>query len=563
MTHFMGEEPWWYGRIAYQIYLKSFLDSNGDGIGDIRGLISRLDYLKSLGVDILWLSPCYPSPWADQGYDISDYYDIHPRYGTLADMDELIAEASKREMHLLLDLVSNHCSDEHVWFREACRDPEGRFGKYFYIEERDPSGTLPNNWRSVFGGPVWEPLPGHPEKLYLHTFHKKQPDLNWENPEVREAVFQNAEWWLDRGIAGFRIDAITYIKKDLPFESGRADREDGLCYIERSEKSAKGLGEFLREMRDRVFAPRKAFTIGEVFDEQEDELEALIGQNGYFSSIFDFSHIAYGEERLGWYSWKHATCEDFRQCVTASQKRIGRSGYFSNVLENHDRPRAASYYLPPEGRTETGKKCLALAYYMLRGIPFIYQGQEIGMENYPFQSLDEFNDVSAIDEYQVARDAGLDEGKAFETACSFSRDNARTPMQWDDTPQAGFTSGVPWIRLNPDYIRINVREQEGREDSLLNFYRAMSRLRKSPEYFHTFASGDFEPVMEDQKGLLAYYRKEEKAVLVLANLKPQRQDVPIEFPFRLLLNNMETCQMEKGLILLKPWQGIVVEKVEV
>ena len=553
------KHAWWYGKIAYQIYLKSFSDSNGDGIGDLCGILSRLDYLKSLGVDILWLSPCYPSPMADQGYDISDYYNIDPRYGTLADMDELISEAAKRKMFILLDLVANHCSDEHEWFKRACEDPNGSYGKYFYIEDRDPSGLLPCNWRSVFGGSVWEPLPNHPDKLYLHTFHKKQPDLNWENPEVRENIYKNAAWWLKRGIAGFRIDAITYIKKVIPFRNEQADREDGLCYIGRSEESVKGLGIFLRELKSRVFEPAKALTIGEVFNEQEDELKLLIGENGYFSSMFDFSHIAWGQGRLGWYSCEDITTEAYKRCVIDAQCRIGSNGYFSNVLENHDRPRAANRYLPLEGRTEAGKKCLALAYFMLRGIPFIYQGQEIGMENFPFRSHGEFNDITAIDEYQVSLEAGLGEEKALAVSCAFSRDNARTPMQWDGTENAGFTSGTPWFPVNPGYTRINVAEQENRADSLLNFYRKMAALRKSPGYFETFSFGDFVPALEGRKSLIAYHRKGEKELMVLANLKSERETVPIPSGSRILLNTTDGCCWEKGLLILEGWQGIVLE----
>ena len=555
-----GEKlPWWYGKIACQIYLKSFQDSNGDGIGDIRGVISRLDYLKSLGVDILWISPCYPSPWVDQGYDISDYYDIDPRYGTLAEMDELIGEAARRGMHILMDLVANHCSDQHPWFRKACSDPEGPYGKYFYIERKDPSGKLPCNWRSVFGGPAWDPLPGQPDWVYLHTFHRKQPDLNWENPEVRRSVYHNCLWWLDRGIAGFRIDAITYIKKDLPFTDAPADREDGLCYIGRSPESVKGLGVFLRELRDTVFAPRKALTIGEVFNEQRDELEKMIGPDGYFSSMFDFSHIAFGQGRQGWHSWKQITTEDYKQCVIEAQGRIGTIGCFSNVLENHDRPRAASRYLPPEGRNEAGKKCLALAYFMLRGIPFIYQGQEIGMENLTFRSPEEFVDISAIDEYQVSLNAGIGEAGALRIAGSFSRDNARTPMQWSDGENAGFTTGTPWMRMHPEYRHVNVKEQEERPDSLLNFYRAMAALRKSPEYFSTFAAGEFSPAFEERKGLLAYCRRGERNLLILANLKSEEETIPLPDSRKILLNNLSTCRIEQSRIILAGWQGIVLE----
>ena len=463
------KSAWWYGRIAYQIYLKSFSDSNGDGIGDLRGVISRLDYLKDLGVDILWLSPCYPSPWADHGYDISDYYDIDPRYGTLSDMDELIAEAGKRGMRILLDLVANHCSDEHAWFRKACMDPEGRCGRYFYIEDIAPSGKLPCNHRSVFGGSVWEPLPGHPDKVYLHTFHKKQPDLNWENPEVRENIYRNAAWWLDRGIAGFRIDAVTYIKKELPFADEPADRE----------LAAKFEGSFSFE---RSYGPDFSYV-------QWPSTLRYIGD--YAFNFYSFKKFTM--KRLGWYSWDRITTEDYKQCVMDAQRRAGKRRYLSNVIENHDRPRAANRYLPPEGRTEAGKKCLALAYFMLRGIPFIYQGQEIGMENYPFRSAAEFDDVTAIDEYRVSLAAGLGEDQALEISAGLSRDNARTPVQWDETENAGFTTGMPWLPVNPGYTRINVREQEERPDSLLNFYRAMASLRKEPKYFGTFAWGDFEP----------------------------------------------------------------------
>ena len=552
-------KQWWYGKIAYQIYLKSFYDSNGDGIGDIRGVILKLDYLKSLGVDILWLSPCYPSPWADQGYDISDYYNIDPRYGTLSDMDELIAEAANRKISILMDLVVNHCSDEHEWFKKACEDPDGRYGRYFYIEDRRISGELPSNQRSVFGGSVWEPLPGNPGKLYLHTFHKKQPDINWENHEVRESVYSIASWWMDRGIAGFRIDAVTYIKKELPFINRPADREDGLCYIGRSKEIAEGLSVFLGEMRDRVFVPRHALTIGEVFNAQENETEAMIGENGYFSSMFDFSHISLGQKKLGWYSWDPVTIEDYKKCVTEAQQRIAGIGYFSNVIENHDRPRAANRYLPDSGRSEDGKKCLALAYFMLRGIPFIYQGQEIGMENYPFKSADEFDDVTSIDEYRVSLEAGLDEERALETAAGLSRDNTRTPMQWDDTDNAGFTTGEPWFPVNPGYKVINAGEQEGRSDSLLNFYRRMSGLRKAKEYINTFAYGDFIPEYEDREGLFAYHRRGEKDLLVLANLKEEEEVVRIASGFGILLNTMDEFSTEKDMLHLRGWQGVIVE----
>ena len=307
------KRKWWHDKVAYQIYPKSFFDSNGDGIGDIPGIISKLDYLKELGVDIVWISPCYPSPMADQGYDISDYYNIHPAFGTLDDMDRLLTEARKRDMYILLDLVVNHCSDEHEWFEKACADPDGKYGNFFYIEDKK-EGQLPCNWRSYFGGSVWEPLPGHPDKQYLHLFHKKQPDLNWENPEVREEVYKNINWWLDRGLSGFRIDAIINIKKKLPYKDYASDRADGLCTVDNMLAEAQGVGEFLGEMRDRTFDPHEAFSVGEVFNEKDEELPDFIGDNGYFSTMFDFAPVVFGGSTKGWYDRQRITPDDYKNC---------------------------------------------------------------------------------------------------------------------------------------------------------------------------------------------------------------------------------------------------------
>ena len=274
------KKQWWHDKVAYQIYPKSFCDSNGDGIGDIPGIISKLDYLKELGVDIVWISPMYKSPLADQGYDISDYYSIDPRFGTMEDMERLIMEAKKRDMYILMDLVVNHCSDEHEWFQKAVQDPDGKYGNFFYIRDRKEGEPLPCNWRSYFGGPVWEPLPGHPDKQYLHVFHKKQPDLNWENPEVREEVYKNIRWWMEKGLGGFRIDAIINIKKKLPFSDYPADRDDGLSYIGNMLEEAQGIGDFLGEMQEKAFRPYQAFTVGEVFTAKEEEIKDFIGDDG-------------------------------------------------------------------------------------------------------------------------------------------------------------------------------------------------------------------------------------------------------------------------------------------
>lgn len=550
-------KKWWHDKVAYQIYPKSFCDSNGDGIGDIPGIISKLDYLKDLGVNILWLSPCYRSPMADQGYDISDYYDIDPKFGTMEDMDRLIAEAKKREMYILMDLVVNHCSDEHEWFRKACEDPQGKYGNFFYL--RDKKDGRPTNWRSYFGGSVWEDLPGT-DKQYLHVFHKKQPDLNWENPEVREEVYKNINWWLEKGLGGFRIDAIINIKKAFPFHDYEPDREDGLSSIDNMLREAHGIGEFLGEMRDRTFKKYDAFAVGEVFNEKPEEIGDFIGENGYFSSMFDFAGTVFGASEKGWYDAKPITPNDYKRCCFQTQAKIGTTGFVSNIIENHDEPRGVSRYIPEGDCCKESKKMLAALNFMLRGIPFIYQGQEIGMENVEFHSIEEVDDISTLDEYKVALEAGLEEKEALQAVAKLSRDNARTPMQWDDSENAGFTTGKPWLRINPNYKKINVKEQLEDEDSVLGFYKKLIALRKNPEYKDTIVYGTLEPVWEERCGLMAYYRKGEKTLLVIGNYQKEEQELLLPNAYKkVLLNNYPHLSQEKNKLLLRGYQVLILE----
>ena len=553
------ERKWWHEKVAYQIYPKSFYDSNGDGIGDIPGIIDKLDYLKDLGVDIVWISPCYPSPFADQGYDISDYYNINPVFGTLEDMDLLLAEAKKRDMYILLDLVVNHCSDEHEWFKKACEDPDGKYGNFFYITDKK-EGELPCNWRSYFGGPVWETLPGHPDKQYLHVFHRKQPDLNWENPEVREEIYKNINWWLDRGVSGFRIDAIINIKKKFPFADYPVDRPDGLSSIQNMLKEATGIGEFLSEMQARTFGPHNAFSVGEVFDEKDEELPDFIGDGGYFSSMFDFSTTIFGGSPNGWYDRKIITPDDYKECCFHSQQRVGDIGYLSNIIENHDEPRGVSHYIPDGDLSLHSKKLLATMYFMLRGLPFIYQGQEIGMENMHFQSIDQVDDINTIDEYHVAKNAGLNEKEALSCISRYSRDNARTPVQWNDSANAGFTSGNPWLPLNPNYKEINVASQENDPDSLLSFYKELIALRKNPEYKETVVYGELIPYLEEQHNLMSYYRKGDKTLLVLGNFQKEPQTVKLPSAcHKVLLNNYPELNISDDSVILDNYQAVVIE----
>lgn len=552
------EKKWWQDKVAYQIYPKSFYDTNGDGIGDLPGIIEKLDYLKELGVDIVWLSPCYRSPLADQGYDIYDYYDIDPRFGTMEDMDRLIAEAKKRDMYIVMDLVVNHCSDEHEWFKKACKDPDGKYGRFFYLRDKE-DGKLPTNWRSYFGGPVWEDLPGT-NKQYLHVFHKKQPDLNWENPELREEVYKNINWWLDKGLGGFRIDAIINIKKALPMHNYEPDREDGLCSINKMLEEAAGIGEFLGEMRDRTFKPHDAFSVGEVFNAKDDELPDFIGNNGYFSSMFDFNETIFGGSEKGWYDCKEITPDDYKRCCFETQAKMGDFGFVSNIIENHDEPRGVSHYIPEGDCCDTSKKMLAALNFMLRGLPFIYQGQELGMENIPFKSIDEVDDISTLDEYKVALDAGLTPEAALKAVARRSRDNARTPMQWTGGENAGFTAGTPWLRVNPNYTAINVEKESGDPDSVLNFYKKLIALRKNPEYKETVVYGTLEPFMEDRHNLMAYYRKGDKTLLVVGNYQRDEQEIALPAACKkVLINNYPDVVMDGAAVKLHGYQVLVME----
>lgn len=549
----MMKKEWWHGKTAYQIYPKSFYDSNGDGIGDIPGITAKLDYLKELGVDMVWISPVYLSPCADQGYDIADYYQIDPVFGTMEDMDELLEEAKKREIGVVMDLVVNHCSDEHEWFKKACEDPEGEYGKYFYLEKKK-EGKLPCNWRSYFGGPVWEQMPGS-DWYYLHVFHKKQPDLNWENPVVRERIYEMINWWLDKGLAGFRIDAIINIKKPQMFKDYPPDREDGLCDMGTVLADTSGIGDFLREMRDRTFRPHEAFSVGEVFNAKDGELGDFVGEEGYFSSIFDFRQTVEGKSVDGWYAARIPTPDDYKRCCFESQREMEGTGFYSNIIENHDEPRGVSHYLPKEARNSKGKKLLAALYFMLKGLPFIYQGQELGMENRCFASIDEVDDISSRDEYQVCLEAGLSPAEAMEVVSRYSRDNARTPFQWSGEENGGFTTGKPWLELNENYREINLEQQRNDPDSLFAFYQKLIGLRKDPEYRDTVVYGKTEPVLEEESGIMAYFRQGEgQRILVAGNFGQEERLIRIDGvdkgSFRLLLSNGgEPVLDERGMVL--------------
>ena len=554
------EKDWWKGKVAYQIYPKSFKDSNGDGVGDLKGITEKLDYLQDLGIDILWLSPIYKSPFIDQGYDISDYYAIDPIFGTMENMEELIAEGKKRGISIIMDLVVNHCSSHHEWFQKALEDPDGPYADYFYIIESDKE---PNNWESYFGGSVWEPVPGT-NKYYLHSFHKDQPDLNWQNPILREEIYKMINWWLDKGIAGFRIDAIINIKKDLEWRSLPSDRDNGLVPVPESLVNAQPIEPFLKELKERTFAKYNAFTVGEVFNETDEELHFFIGKDGVFSSIFDFKQTMLGQEGKGWFDHSLPTADELKESIFQAHERADSIGVLSTIIENHDEPRGVSHYIAEGPVNDTSKKALGTIQILRKGIPFIYQGQEIGMENQVFESVEDFDDIATINGYHVAKEAGLSEEEALAAIAKYSRDNARTPMQWSAEPGLGFSDGSAWLISPKPNVAINVEDQEKDPNSILNYYRQLTALYRHPLYGNTIRFGDMIPAYRDRENIIAFERRGDKRLLVVSNFQNRQATLELPAPIKtVVLNNTAGLFQEGDQVLeLVPYQTVVLELVE-
>lgn len=553
------ERKWWQNAIAYQIYPKSFCDSNGDGIGDIRGIISKLDYLQDLGVDVVWISPMYRSPMVDNGYDISDYYDIDPQFGTMADMDELISEADKRGIKIIMDLVINHSSDQHAWFQNALTGPDALYRDY-YVFKDGKDGRPPNNWRSQFGGSAWEQVPDG--QYYLHVFAKQQPDLNWENPKLRQELADMVNFWLEKGLGGFRVDAITYIKKKQDFADLPADADDGMGDIYHACLNQPGIGDFLTELREKTFDRFDCMTVAEAPGVPYEDLGDYISDHGYFSMIFDFSYADLDLENSNgvWCKPTPWTVNHFRELLYQSQLAVQKEGWGAVYLENHDQPRSLTKYLPEADRQYPGITMLATLYFLLRGTPFIYQGQELGMDNCPMDSIDEFDDLSTKDQYQRGLDEGLTPEEALRLTAARSRDMARTPFQWDDTANAGFTTGTPWLKVNPAYHTVNAKAQCADAHSIHAYYKALVRLRKHSEYSDIFGYGTFAPALEQYDNVVAYTRTwEGKRLLVINNYQNKEIVVHLEEPIQaVVLNNYEGDAPSGQDITLKPYQSLVL-----
>lgn len=552
--------PWWKDKIVYQIYPKSFFDSNGDGIGDLRGIIEKLPYLADLGVDILWICPFYQSPMADNGYDISDYYRVDPQFGTDEDALELIRAADARGIKIILDLVINHTSNEHEWFKLAWADPTGEYGQYYYIREGQAGGP-PTNWRSLFGGNAWEPI-RDTGLYYLHVFAREQPDLNWENPVVREKLYAMVNWWLDKGLAGFRIDAITFIKKNLEFPMFEPDQPDGLALIQKASLNQPGIEDFLTELKERTFKPHQSLTVAEAPGVPFEDLPKYVGEDGFFSMIFDFSIADIDICEDVWHIGSGWTVPDFRNAFYALMAETQKTGWSANYLENHDQPRSLNKYIPAQDIGYASATMLACLVLLARGTPYIYQGEELGMTNCPMDSIDEYNDLSTHDKYARALAAGLSEAEALQAMFARSRDHARTPFPWDDSEKAGFTTGQPWLKINPNYPQVNAKAQMNDGTSIRAFYKKLIQLRKAPATRDCLVDGDFQPVEALDQHIIAFTRNHGTgSVLVALNFQNQPATLAIADQYdTILLNNSATIDRHAGQVKLAPYQAVVLSR---
>lgn len=510
---------WWQKTIAYEIYVRSFKDSDGDGMGDLNGITSELDHLKDLGVGAIWLTPCYVSPQADNGYDIADYYNIDPAYGSMEDMDRLLSEAKKRDIKIVMDLVFNHTSDENEWFIESRKSTDNDKSDWYIWADPKADGSAPTNWRSIFGGSAWEYDEGR-KQYYLHTFLPQQPDLNWANPEVRKAVRDVANFWIDKGVGGFRMDAITYIKKPDIFTDGTPDADDGMTGIHYMTANTPGILDYLHEFKSAVQDGTDIFTVGEANGVSADELNDWVGSDGVFDMVFEFGLVTIDlPNESNWCETRDWKLPEFKAFFTDSLRSSDESGgWFPVFLENHDQPRSIDHFTPGDGDRTARAKALATLLLTMRGTPFIMQGEELGFVNVNWPSIDDYNDISTKNHYTFAIDEGYSEEEAMAGVHHFARDSARTPMQWDASENAGFTEGTPWLPLYPDHTEFNRDTEKKDPDSILNYYIALAKLRTDHD---EFISGSYEDIMPKNDSIFAYTRKYgNRKATVLINLTP-------------------------------------------
>lgn len=557
------KKQWWHYEIAYQIYPKSFQDTNGDGIGDINGIREHLKDLKELGVTIIWLSPIFSSPMADHGYDISDYYNVDPSFGTNEDLKLLIQEAGEVGIKVLMDLVINHTSDQHEWFKKGVQDPTGKYGQY-YIIRQGRNGGPPNNWRSMFGGSAWEEIEGT-DKYYLHLFTKHQPDLNWENRGLRQELYKIVDYWMGMGISGFRVDAIAHIKKMLDGCNLPADGSDGLVNAWEYYRNAVGIEELLKEMHDKAFLPNNCFTIAEIDVENPEKWEEYFGDNGYFSTIFDFSHAPYSVARKSYEGTYLDLIEVVKRKMYERYKQAEGKVFFANFLENHDLPRIMGRFFPKEYQSVKTQKLMAMSYFFLNGIPVIYQGQEIGMGDFPKNSIHEYLDQATHSRFCELLMEGKTEEEALDDINRDCRENSRTPMQWDGSEYAGFTTVGPWFEVNPSYKYCNYEMQRIDKKSLLSFYKKVIRIKRSKALRDVLTYGTLTDLHSELRGCVGYMRELDGITAgVLANFTEETMVLRLpDGVTKILLSNDSDVEKDKEYIGLKAFQGIVFASKEV
>ena len=541
------KRPWWKNAVVYQIYPKSFQDSNGDGIGDIRGIISRLDYLEELGIDAVWISPMYCSPQDDNGYDISDYQDIDPMFGSLDDMEELIAKAKEKNIRIIMDLVLNHTSDEHRWFLEAKKGKDNPYHDY-YVWKDGVEGTYPNDMKAAFGGPAWEWVP-ELNQYYFHQFSVKQPDLNWENPKVRREIYDMILWWMEKGVGGFRLDVIDQIAKEP---------DNGIT------NNGPRLHEFLQEMSRETFQKGDLITVGEAWGATPKIAKLYSNPDGTeFSMVFQFEHMVMDQQE-GKEKWDLAPLPfvKLKKCLAKWQEELYGRGWNSLFWDNHDLPRIVSRWGDDGKYRKESAKMLALVLHGMQGTPYVYQGEELGMTNVRFPDISSYEDIETLNMYRERLDAGYKEDEIMKSIYAKSRDNARTPMQWSGEKNAGFTTGKPWIRVNPNYTDINAESEKKDPDSVYHFYRKLIRMRKE---YPVFVDGKFELLLPEDEQVFAYLRTDsDTQMLVCANFTGEPAECQISGEWKeaqVLLHNYADDVPECGESLqLKPYEAFILLK---
>lgn len=544
---------WWKEAVIYQIYPRSFMDSNGDGIGDLQGIVSRLDYLKYLGIDVIWLSPVYKSPNDDNGYDISDYQDIMDEFGTMEDFDELLAAAHERGIKIVMDLVVNHTSDEHQWFVESRKSKDNAYRDYYIWREGRDAQTPPNNWGSCFGGSAWQ-YDETTGMYYLHLFSKKQPDLNWDNPQVRREVFDMMTWWCNKGIDGFRMDVISMISKTKEMPDG-IDGDFGPYCIH-----GPNVHQYLREMNQEVLSKYDIMTVGETAGVTIEQAQQYAGEDAHeLNMVFQFEHVE-GDGKYGKWTDEKIPLVTLKKILSRWQTELYGKAWNSLFWDNHDQPRAVSRFGDDRPMyREVSAKMLATCLHMLQGTPYIYQGEELGMTNYPFQSPDDFRDIESVNAYREWCSEGRLSHEAFWPCITFkSRDNARTPMQWDDSTQAGFTTGTPWLAVNPNYTEINAKAETADVNSVFHYYKKLITLRKENP---VVVYGRYEALMEDSEDLFVYTRElDDEKLLVVCNFCDHAVGFTIPTDFvgaPCLISNVEN-EYDKAGMTLKPYEAFVL-----